>query len=69
MAEWEQENENSSVLREHNCAINKVASNCDQASIFEHELFCRVLDGANVTRETHILSGDLSCTYVIKRRL
>ncbi len=41
----------------------------DQACIVEHELFCQVLDGANVTRETHILSGDLSCTYVIKRRL
>lgn len=68
MAEWEKENENSFVLREHNCAIYQVASNCEQACIFEHELFCRVLDRANVTRERHILSGDLNCTYVIQRR-
>ena len=69
MAEWEQENENSFVLREHNCAIYKVASNCEQACVFEYELFGRVLDCANVTRETHILSGDLTCTYIIQRRL
>lgn len=68
MAEWEKEDEDSFVLREHNCAIYKVASNCDQACNFENELFCRVLDRANVTRETHILSGDLTCTYVIQRK-
>ena len=69
MVEWDKENENSFVLREHNCAIYQVASNYEQACNFEYELFCRVLDSANVTRETHILSGDLSCTYVIQRRL
>jgi predicted ArsR family transcriptional regulator len=68
MAEWEKENENSFVLREHNCAIYQVASCCDQACIFEQELFCRVLDRANVTRVRHILSGDLTCTYIIQRR-
>jgi predicted ArsR family transcriptional regulator len=68
MAEWERENENSFVLREHNCAIYQVASCCEQACIFEHELFCRVLDRANVTRERHILSGDLTCTYIIQLR-
>ena len=68
MAEWEQENEDSFILREYNCAIHRVASNCEQACTFEHELFCQVLDRAKVSRETHILSGDLSCTYVIKRK-
>ena len=68
MAEWEKENENLFVLREHNCAIYQVASNCEQACNFEHELFCRVLDDADVMRESHILSGDLRCTYVIQRK-
>jgi DeoR family suf operon transcriptional repressor len=68
MAEWAKESENSFVLREHNCAIYQVASNCEQACISEHELFCQVLDYANVTRETHIFSGDPNCTYVIQRR-
>lgn len=68
MAEWEKENEDSFALHEHNCAIYQVASSCEQACIFEHELFCRVLDGASVRRESHILSGDLKCTYIIQRK-
>lgn len=67
MAEWEKENEDSFILWEHNCAIYQVAHNCDQACIFEHELFCRVLDGADVTRESHILAGEPKCAYVIQR--
>jgi DeoR family suf operon transcriptional repressor len=67
MAEWEKENEDSFVLWEHNCAIHQVAHNCAQACIYEHELFCRVLDGADVTRESHILSGEPKCSYVIQR--
>lgn len=68
MAEWEKENEDTFALHEHNCAIYQVASSCEQACIFEHELFCRVLDGASVRRESHILSGDLKCTYIIQRK-
>jgi predicted ArsR family transcriptional regulator len=34
----------------------------------EQELFHQVLEGADVTRERHILSGDLTCTYAIRRR-
>ncbi len=68
MADWEKENEDVFILREHNCAMYQVASNCEQVCAFEQELFCRVLDDANVTREAHILSGDLNCTYVIQRR-
>lgn len=69
MAGWEKKNEDLFILREHNCAIYKVAKNCDQACNFEHKLFCRVLDKANVKRETHILSGGLTCTYIIQRKI
>jgi predicted ArsR family transcriptional regulator len=68
MADWEKENEDLFLLREHNCAMYQVASKCEQVCTFEQELFCRVLDDASVTRETHILSGDPQCTYVIQRR-
>jgi predicted ArsR family transcriptional regulator len=68
MAEWKREDENSFVLREHNCAIYQVASNCEQLCTFEQELFCRVLDDARITRESHILAGDPNCTYLIERR-
>lgn len=68
MAEWEKEGEDSFVLREHNCAIYQVASSCEQLCTFEQELFCRVLDDAEITRESHILAGDPNCSYLIERR-
>jgi predicted ArsR family transcriptional regulator len=51
-------------LREHNCAIYNVASTNRTACAAELELFREVL-GADVVRETHIASGDRSCTYKI----
>jgi predicted ArsR family transcriptional regulator len=54
-------------LREHNCAIFHVASGDPAACEAELELFRDVL-GADVTRETHIASGDRCCTYRISAR-
>jgi predicted ArsR family transcriptional regulator len=68
MAEWEKVSDDLFFLREHNCAIYQIAGECVQACAFEQELFHQVLEGADVTRERHILSGDLTCTYAIRRR-
>jgi predicted ArsR family transcriptional regulator len=68
MANWEQVDDDLYLLREQNCALYRVASNCPQVCAFEKKLFQRVLDAVDVTRESHILSGDLTCTFAIKRR-
>jgi len=49
-------------LREHNCAIDKVARRTAAACEAELALF-RELLGPDVVRETHIASGDRCCTY------
>jgi predicted ArsR family transcriptional regulator len=54
-------------LLEHNCAIYHVASGTRAACQAELELFREVLD-ADVVRESHIASGDRSCTYRILPR-
>lgn len=51
-------------LREHNCAIYHVARGATAACQAELDLFREIL-GAQVVRETHIASGDRSCTYRI----
>ncbi|HXG26301.1 MAG TPA: helix-turn-helix domain-containing protein [Candidatus Binatia bacterium] len=51
-------------LREHNCAIDKIARRTHAPCDAELELF-RELLGPGVTRETHIASGDRCCTYVV----
>ena len=51
-------------LREHNCAIYRVAAGSPAACQAELELFTEIL-GADVVRETHIASGDRCCTYLI----
>ena len=54
-------------LREHNCAILDVAKGQRSACDAELELFREVL-GADVVRDTHIASGDRSCSYRIEER-
>jgi predicted ArsR family transcriptional regulator len=51
-------------LREHNCAIYRVASVEPEACGAELSLFRDVL-GVDVVRESHILAGDRCCTYRI----
>jgi predicted ArsR family transcriptional regulator len=55
------------VMREHNCAILKVARGTRAACDAELQLFSEVL-GADVVRETHIASGDRCCSYRISER-
>lgn len=51
-------------LRQCNCAIFGIAAQSSVPCEAELDLFRDVL-GANVVRETHIASGDRSCTYRI----
>jgi len=67
MTEWEKRNEDTFILTEHNCAIFQVALSCSQLCVHEQELFQRVLHGVEVSRESHIISGDQKCTFVIQR--
>lgn len=68
MADWEKLDENTFLLREHNCAICQVARQYSQACSYELELFRRVLKEAEVTREQHLMKGDSTCMYVIRRK-
>jgi predicted ArsR family transcriptional regulator len=51
-------------LREHNCAIDKIARRTTVVCDAELELF-RELLGPGVERESHIASGDRCCSYVV----
>ena len=52
-------------LVERNCAIHHIAADATAACRAELDLFREVL-GADVERETHIMSGDRCCTYLIR---
>jgi predicted ArsR family transcriptional regulator len=54
-------------LREHNCAIYRVATRHPAACRAELELFREVLD-AEVHRDSHIASGDRCCSYTVTAR-
>jgi predicted ArsR family transcriptional regulator len=51
-------------LREHNCAIDKIARRTTAPCDAELALFQEIL-GEGVVRETHIASGDRCCTYLV----
>lgn len=55
-------------LREHNCAIDKIARRTTAPCDAELALF-RDLLGPDVERESHIQSGDRCCTYVVPASL
>jgi predicted ArsR family transcriptional regulator len=52
-------------LREHNCAIDKIARRTSAPCDAELALFREVL-GQDVVRESHIASGDRCCSYLVK---
>lgn len=51
-------------LREHNCAIDKIARRTSAPCDAELALFQELL-GPDVVRESHIASGDRCCSYVV----
>jgi len=52
-------------LRQHNCAIDRIARRTQAPCDAELALFREVL-GAEVERESHIASGDRCCTYRVR---
>ncbi len=66
LAECSQQDKDTFVLIEHNCAIRAVADAHRQACACELALFAEAL-GAEVVRTDHILAGAPHCRYVITR--
>lgn len=64
MADWQQVDDATFVIREHNCAICDVAKSNDVACRYELVLLKRLL-GADVRRDRHMASGDAVCAYTI----
>lgn len=55
------------LVVEHNCAISAVAARFGQACASEIDFIRAVLPEADVTRVSHIASGDRRCAYDIRR--
>jgi DeoR family suf operon transcriptional repressor len=68
LASWEQVGRDHFVVVEHNCAIAAVANRYGQACTSEIEFIRAVLPEAEVTRISHMVSGDRRCAYDVKRR-
>ncbi len=68
ITEWEQVDDDTFVFVEHNCAIAQVAHHCGFACDYELKLYDNLLDAEEIVRESHMASGDISCTYRISRR-
>jgi predicted ArsR family transcriptional regulator len=64
MADWEAREDGSFILREHNCAICKVARRFPQVCSNELQLIQNITE-ADVVREQHIAAGDSICSYRI----
>jgi predicted ArsR family transcriptional regulator len=67
LADAESFDDGSVLLREHNCAIYRLARESTRCCEAELALFREIL-GVDVVRESHIASGDRSCTYRISER-
>lgn len=68
LAEWEQVDEDTFRLHEHNCAVREVAAEYRAACRSELTFLQAVLTDAEVTRQQHIISGDRACAYTIRQR-
>lgn len=67
LADWEQLDENTFMLREHNCAVHDVAAEFRAACQSELTFLQAVLSDAEVQREDHMMAGDHCCGYRIRR--
>ena len=68
LAEWEQVDGDTYLLSEHNCAVHDVAEQFRAACGSELTFLQAVLPDAEVTREQHMMGGDLMCAYRIQRK-
>lgn len=67
LAEWEQLDEGTFLLKEHNCTVAQVSARWPAACQYELALFQELLD-ADVVREEHAASGGRGCCYRITAR-
>jgi DeoR family transcriptional regulator, suf operon transcriptional repressor len=68
LASWEQLNRDHFLVVEHNCAIAAVACSYRQACSSELEFIRAILPDAEITRVSHMASGDRRCAYDVRRR-
>ena len=68
LADWQQVDEQTFVLREFNCAVHHVARRFQQACGSEIAFIQTVLPDATVERQHHILRGETFCGYRIVAR-
>lgn len=66
LAQCEERPDGSFLLTEHNCAVLGVAQRFGHACSSELEFLRGALPGAEVERESHILSGAHACAYAIR---
>jgi predicted ArsR family transcriptional regulator len=65
MAEWKQLDHHTFQITEHNCAIARVAQQCQHACVCELAMFRELLQ-ATVNRQEHIVDGDPCCRYIVQ---
>jgi DeoR family suf operon transcriptional repressor len=68
LASCEQLNRDHFLIVEHSCAIAAVAARYRQACTSELDFIRTVLPDTDVTRVSHIASGDRRCAYDVRRR-
>jgi DeoR family transcriptional regulator, suf operon transcriptional repressor len=68
LASCEQLNRDHFLVVENNCAIAAVAGTYRQACTSELDFIRAVLPEADVTRVSHMASGDRRCAYDVRRR-
>jgi predicted ArsR family transcriptional regulator len=68
LASSEQLTRDHFLIVEHNCAIAAVACSYRQACTSELEFIRAVLPEAEITRVSHMASGDRRCAYDVRRR-
>ena len=66
LADWEQIDERTFALVEHNCPVRSVATAFPYPCRYELELFASLLADAHVEREELIVAGQRRCRYVIR---
>lgn len=68
LASFEQLSRDHFVIVEHNCAIAAVAGKYGQACTSELDFIRAVLPDDDVTRTSHMASGDRRCAYDIRKK-
>ena len=66
-ADWQQVDEDTFLLSEHNCALRDVAEQFRAACSAELDFLQAMLPDADVVREQHMMAGEPRCRYRIQR--